>query len=285
MKLDEDLSPNREDDFQTNDEENQAQRVFEHLDEDTDSDNSPPSGNLSNEISIISWPQNYSVAPTGVIFLRRIDSIGRGMLLIRCLESKLGLKTYPDIGQVAFGIVGHLGIAVSIIMIACKHQIIILTNSSKVSKGFFITIVLYFTHFIFQIYLLTIITFVLSWRNICINSCCIYLFWVGIIDQVDGYKPGEKTLDLSNIFVSIGLYSFYFVGHAVFPNIYSSMKEPSKFPLVLYIYFSFCDVMYISVGIMGFLTFDDSFASQFNISVVTPLAKYALTLLPIALSI
>jgi len=101
--------------------------------------------------------------------------------------------------------------------------------------GFFITIVLYFTHFIFQIYLLTIITFALSWRNICINSCCIYLFWVGIIDQVDGYKPGEKTLDLSNIFVSIGLYSFYFVGHAVFPNIYSSMKEPSKFPLVLYI--------------------------------------------------
>jgi len=59
MKLDEDLSPNREDDFQTNNEENQAQRVFEHLDEDTDSDNSPPSGNLSNEISIISWPQNY----------------------------------------------------------------------------------------------------------------------------------------------------------------------------------------------------------------------------------
>jgi len=38
--------------------------------------------------------------------------------------------------------------------------------------------------------------------------------------------------------------------------------------------FSFCDVMYISVGIMGFLTFDDSFASQFNISVPKKLYAY-----------
>jgi len=47
-----------------------------------------------------------------------------GMLLIKCLESNDGLKTYPDIGQAAFGIVGRLGIAVSIIGIACKHQIV-----------------------------------------------------------------------------------------------------------------------------------------------------------------
>jgi len=60
------------------------------------------------------------------------------------------------------------------------------------------------------------------------------LFWVGTMDQVVGYKPGEKILDLANLPVSVGLYSFCFAGHAVFPNIYSSMKEPSKFPSVLY---------------------------------------------------
>lgn len=61
MKLDEDLGPDREDDFQTDDEENQAQRVFEHLDDDdSESDNSPPSRNLSNEVAISpSWPQSY----------------------------------------------------------------------------------------------------------------------------------------------------------------------------------------------------------------------------------
>lgn len=61
MKLDEDLGPDREDDFQTDDEENQGQRVFENLDDQTDSDNSQaPSRNLSNEVPLSpSWPQSY----------------------------------------------------------------------------------------------------------------------------------------------------------------------------------------------------------------------------------
>lgn len=36
-----------------------------------------------------------------------------GVLLKECLESSPGLKTYPDIGQAAFGLAGRLGIAVS----------------------------------------------------------------------------------------------------------------------------------------------------------------------------
>lgn len=59
MKLDEDLGPDRQDDFQTDDEENQADRVFENLD-DSESDNSPPARNLSNEIYFnTTWPQTY----------------------------------------------------------------------------------------------------------------------------------------------------------------------------------------------------------------------------------
>lgn len=40
-----------------------------------------------------------------------------GVLLKECLESSPGLKTYPDIGQAAFGLAGRLGIAVSPIWI------------------------------------------------------------------------------------------------------------------------------------------------------------------------
>ena len=63
MKLDEDLGPDREDEFQTDDEENQAERVFIHMDDDTESDGTVPSQNSSTENIDISsnptWPQSY----------------------------------------------------------------------------------------------------------------------------------------------------------------------------------------------------------------------------------
>ncbi|XP_029125843.1 amino acid transporter AVT1D [Cajanus cajan] len=436
MKLDEDLGPDREDDFQTDDEENQAQRVFEHLlDDDSESDNNPSSPSLSHEVSITSWPQSYrqsmdmltSVTPPGLTLLRRFGSIGgdnsptasfkrlqenqedssltipfisetssvkiedqvastpyvqplnsakfsvhelppsqqqcsvaksiinginilcgiglltipyaikkggwlsliilimfaimccyTGMLLVRCLENYPELKTYPDIGQAAFGIAGRLGIAIMLyveLFASCVEYIILVSdNLSSLFPN---------THMTFggtdfndeQIFAITAAILVLPtvWlRNLSLLSyisvggifatilVALCLFWVGTIDQVVGFKPGEKVLDMENISVSIGLYSFCFAGHAVFPNIYSSMKEPSKFPIVLYICFAFCLVMYMSVGIMGYLTFGDLVASQFTLNmpkelyasdiatwttVVTPVAKYALTLLPIALSI
>ncbi|XP_014496665.1 amino acid transporter AVT1D-like [Vigna radiata var. radiata] len=435
VKLDEDLRPDREDDFQTDDEENQAQRVFEHLDDDTDSDNSPPSPSLSNDVSIISWPQSYrqsmdmltSATPPGINLLKRFGSVGRGnspitsfkrsqehqedstlslplvsdtcgfkqenrlasaprlqplssakfsvdelpppheqcsytksvingtnilcgigllttpyaikeggflslaillmfaimccytgMLLIKCLESNDGLKTYPDIGQAAFGIVGRLGIAIFLyveLFASCVEYIILVSDNlsslypntqmkfggidlnSEEIYAITAAIIVLPTVWLRNLSLLSYISVGGIFATILVALC---LFWVGTMDQVVGYKPGKKILDLASLPVSVGLYSFCFAGHAVFPNIYSSMKEPSKFPSVLFVCFGFCTFMYMSVGIMGYLTFGDLVSSQFTLNmpkelyaseiatwttVVTPLAKYALTLLPIALSI
>ncbi|KAK7339674.1 hypothetical protein VNO77_20355 [Canavalia gladiata] len=434
MKLDEDLGPDRGDDFQTDDEENQAERVFEHLGDDTESDKTPPSPSFSSEDSPSpSWPQSYrqsmdmltSVTPRGLDFIRRFGSFGRsdssstafkrfeenqhdsaltaplvtdasslkqedhmltstphaqsvasscelrppkgqcslaqsvingtnmlcgigiltipyaikeggwlslslllmfaiiccytGILLQRCIENYIGLKTYPDIGQAAFGIAGRLGIAIFLyveLFASCVEYIILVSdNLSSLFPN---------THMRFggtdfdteQIFAITAAVLVLPtvWlRNLSLLSyisvggifasmlVALCLFWVGTVDQVVvGFKPSRKILDLENISVSVGLYSFCFAGHAVFPNIYTSMKEPSKFSSVLYISFAFCLVMYISVGTMGYLTFGDSVESQFTLNMpkelyaskiatwttaVTPLAKYALTLLPIASSI
>jgi len=58
------------------------------------------------------------------------------------------------------------------------------------------------------------------------------LLWTGVIDKI-GFHPTGTALDLANLPVAIGIYGFGFSGHSVFPNIYSSMKEPSRFPTVL----------------------------------------------------
>ncbi|KAI4354526.1 hypothetical protein L6164_003379 [Bauhinia variegata] len=125
------------------------------------------------------------------------------------------------------------------------------------------------------------------------------LFWVGVVDQV-GFHRGGKALDLANLSVTMGLYGYGFAGHSVFPNIYSSMKEPSKFPGVLMISFGFCFVMYTGVAVAGYSMFGDSIKTQITLSmpkgfyaskiavwttIVNPWTKFALTLLPVALSI
>ncbi|KAL0854989.1 hypothetical protein Bca101_060141 [Brassica carinata] len=123
----------------------------------------------------------------------------------------------------------------------------------------------------------------------------ICLFWVGSVDGV-GFHSGGQALDLSNLPVAIGIFGFGFSGHAVFPNIYSSMKDPSKFPLVLIISFGFCVVFYIAVATCGYSMFGEAIQSQFTLSmpqqftsskiaVITPMTKYALTLTPIVLSL
>ncbi|KAL9315456.1 hypothetical protein ACSQ67_016457 [Phaseolus vulgaris] len=234
MKLDEDLRPDREEDFQTDDEENQAQRVFEHLDDDTDSDNSPPSPSLSNEVSMISWPQSYSATPPGLTLLKRFGSVGRSNSL--ATSFKRSQECQED--------------SALTLPLVSRH-----VHSNK-------RIILLRAHTLQPL-----------------SSARFY---------VEELPPPQEQCSFAKSVIN------------VFPNIYSSMKEPSKFPSVLYTRFAFCGFMYMSVGIMGYLTFGDLVSSRFTLNmpkelyaseiatwttVVTPLAKYALTLLPIALSI
>lgn len=65
--------------------------------------------------------------------------------------------------------------------------------------------------------------------SILVVSC---LFWVGLIDNI-GYKNEGSLINLSGISIAIGLYSYSYSGHAVFPNIYSSLKNKNEFPAVL----------------------------------------------------
>ena len=60
------------------------------------------------------------------------------------------------------------------------------------------------------------------------------LFWVGQFDHV-GFQNKGTPLNLSGIPIAIGIYGFCYSGHAVFPNIYSSLKKPNQFPSVLFV--------------------------------------------------
>lgn len=54
-----------------------------------------------------------------ILLLFAVACFYTGILMMRCLQSCPDLKTYPDIGQAAFGVAGRLGIAVSTIRLVC----------------------------------------------------------------------------------------------------------------------------------------------------------------------
>ncbi|KAJ7950285.1 vacuolar amino acid transporter 1 [Quillaja saponaria] len=242
-----------------------------------------------------------------------------GILLQKCLESSPRLHSYPDIGEAAFGIYGRLGISVSIILCmelyaACVEFIILMgDNLSSLFPKSYLSLagINLESHHIFAITATLVVLPTVWLRNLSLISylsvggifasilVALSLLWVGVVDQV-GFHPCGKALDLSNIPVAVGIYGFAFAGHSVIPNIYTSMKEPSQFPSALITSFGFCILMYIGVAILGFLIFGDSVKSQFTLSmpkelpasgiaawitVVIPLTKYPLTILPVALSI
>jgi len=123
------------------------------------------------------------------------------------------------------------------------------------------------------------------------------LFWVGLVDGVGFHNKGT-TLNLGTLPVAVGLYGYCYSGHAVFPNIYTSMARPNQFPAVLLTCFGICTLLYAGVAVMGYKMFGESIKSQFTLNlpqdlvatkiavwttVVNPFTKYALTMSPVAM--
>nr|XP_023913895.1 amino acid transporter AVT1D-like [Quercus suber] len=240
-----------------------------------------------------------------------------GVLLKECIESSPGLKTYPDIGQAAFGLAGRLGIAIFLyveLYASCVEYIIMMSdNLASLFPDTYISLagIHLESHQVFGITSTLIVLPTVWLKNLSLLSylsgggvvasilVALCLLWVGVMDQF-GFHPSGTALDLTNLSVTIGIFGFSYAGHSVFPNIYSSMREPSRFPSVLIVSFIFCFIMCTGVAICGFLMFGNSIESQFTLNmpseyvaskiavwtmVVNPLTKYALTLTPITMSI
>ncbi|PIN17068.1 Amino acid transporter [Handroanthus impetiginosus] len=190
-----------------------------------------------------------------------------GILLKRCLESSSRLQTYPDIGQAAFGLTGRVFIAVILyieLYSSCVEFLIMMSDNLSVSfpniqmdvAGIHLdsyqicaiisTLIILPTVWLTNLRLLSYIS-VGGVVTLAVVVLC--LLWVGVASEV-GIHPSGKALDFSKLPITIGIYSFCYGSHSVFPNIYSSMKDPSRFP-----------------------------------SVITPVTKFGLSITPVALGL
>ncbi|GKB67146.1 amino acid transporter AVT1C-like protein [Tanacetum coccineum] len=161
-------------------------------------------------------------------------SLYTGILLSRCLDSRPGLKSYPDIGEAAFGRSGRLIISIILyveLYAACVEYIIL--ESDNLSSLF--------------------PTAYLSIGGHQLSSH--YLFAIMVTLAV---LPTVWLSDMSIL--------SYISGHAVLPNIYTSMENRSQFPLVLLASFAICTFLYAGVAIMGYMMFGEATESQFTLN-------------------
>nr|GLL29592.1 vacuolar amino acid transporter 1 [Ipomoea trifida] len=196
-------------------------------------------------------------------------------LLGKCLGKDPKSKDYKDIGQQAFGTKGRI-LAASFIYLEIFMALVSYTISLHDNLGTVHTVI-----------------------NFPIADC-------------DGGFGGPAqplvqrsvfhilSLHLPNIPSVSGLYAFSYAGHIVFPNIYTAMKDPSKFTKVSIVSFSIVTILYTALAFMGAKMFGSGVSSQITLSmprhvvftkvalwatVLTPITKYALEFAPFAIEL
>ncbi|KAL8518042.1 hypothetical protein ACS0TY_009363 [Phlomoides rotata] len=271
-------------------------------------------------VGILSTP--YAVKQGGwlglsILLIFALLSYYTGILLRYCLDSQPGLDTYPDIGQAAFGTFGRVAISIILYieLYACCVEYIIL-ESDNLSSLFpnahlNLGVVELDSHQVFAVMTalavlptvwlrdLSVLSYISAGGVIASILVVASLFWLGLVNDV-GFQPKGAVLNLSSLPVAIGLYGYCYSGHAVFPNIYTSMEKPNQYPSVLLVSFGMCTVLYAAAAVMGYMMFGETTQSQFTLNmphdlvaskvavwttVVNPFTKYALTMSPVAMSL
>ncbi|XP_066378591.1 amino acid transporter AVT1I-like isoform X2 [Miscanthus floridulus] len=273
--------------------------------------------NALSGVGILSIP--YALSQGGwlslLIFLTiAIICFYTGILLQRCIDSSSLVKTYPDIGELAFGRKGKIIVAIflylELYLVAIDFLILEGDNLEKLfpnanfhaaglkvgSKQGFVLIISLLVLPTTWLRSLNMLAYVALGGVMASVILIASVLWVGTFDGVGFHKKGV-LVDWSGMPTAMSLYTFCFSGHAIFPMIYTGMRNRKAFPTVLLICFIICTLSYGLTGVIGYLMFGESLSSQVTLNLpsnrfasnvaiyttlINPFTKFALLITPIA---
>ncbi|KAL4569517.1 hypothetical protein LXL04_025156 [Taraxacum kok-saghyz] len=276
--------------------------------------------NTLSGVGILSVP--YALSKGGwlsllLLLLVALVCFYTGLLLRRCMNSDPLIRTYPDIGQVAFGRKGRAIIStfmyLELFLVAVEFLIMEGDNLHKLfpkecfnvfgmkigGKQAFVlgtALVVLPTTWLRN---LGVLAYVSASGVIASVILVLAVFWGGAFDGI-GFDERGEILNWSGLPTTISLFTFCYCGHAVFPTLCNSMKDKSQFSKVLLVCFVLSTITYGMMAILGYLMFGEHIQSQVtlnlptknissNIAIYTtlmnPITKYALVISPIATSV
>ncbi|XP_073024220.1 amino acid transporter AVT1I-like [Primulina eburnea] len=267
-------------------------------------------------VGILSIP--YALSNGGwlsliLLFMVASATFYTGLLIKRCMDFDLNIRTYPDVGDKAFGTRGRMVVSIfmhiELYLVATGFLIILVDNlhdllarleldfyginiGGRQSLVIIVALILMPTVWINNMRALSYVsaTGVLA----CVVTIGSVL-WVGTSDDIGFHKKGT-LINWTGIPTAFSLYMFSYGAHPVFPTLHNSMRNRRQFFWVLLVCFLFCSVTSACMAISGYLMFGSEVKSQITLNLptnnisskvaiytalVTPLAKYALMLRPI----
>ncbi|KAJ1387050.1 Amino acid transporter, transmembrane domain [Sesbania bispinosa] len=233
-------------------------------------------------IGIVSMP--YTLAFGGwlsllMLFVIAIACCYTGILIKRCMDMDPDIRTFPDLGQCAFGDKGR--VMVSIIMnvelyLAVTVAALVILPTVLLED-------------------LSLLSYVSASGVLASSIFILSLFWNATIDGT-GFHGKGTLLRWSGMPTSISLYAFCYGSHPILPTLYHSMRNKSQFSSVLFVCFLVCTLGYAVAAVLGYLMFGEEVNLQVTLNLQTsrwssrvaiyttlinPITKYALTLTPV----
>ncbi|BFG26678.1 hypothetical protein CerSpe_129540 [Prunus speciosa] len=272
--------------------------------------------NALSGVGILSVP--YALSSGGWLSLILLFTIAAscfytGLLIKRCMDMDSSIRTYPDIGERAFGNKGRIWLSVvmniELYLVSTGFLILEGDNLHNIFPGVelevaglriggkhcFIVVVALIILPTVWLDNLSLLSYVSASGVLASAIILGSILWIGSFDGI-GFHQAGSPVNWNGIPTAVSLYAFCYCAHPVFPTLYTSMKNKHQFSNVLLLCFILCTISYASMAVFGYLMFGSTVQSQITLNLptrnvsskvaifttlVNPISKYALMVTPI----